>query len=106
MARCIAGGQEFLFVGVFDRESSLGVVEIYFAEFQKAGSDVRWPFRTILNTKAYQREVRSTYTASGRTPFAAVCPSRLRSDQILDSLVQVLDLPLDEIAIRREMQPV
>jgi predicted regulator of Ras-like GTPase activity (Roadblock/LC7/MglB family) len=36
MARCAAGGQEFLFVGVFDRESSLGVVEIYFAEFQKA----------------------------------------------------------------------
>jgi predicted regulator of Ras-like GTPase activity (Roadblock/LC7/MglB family) len=36
MARCVAGGQEFLFVGVFDQESSLGVVEIYFAEFQKA----------------------------------------------------------------------
>jgi hypothetical protein len=36
MARCLAGQQEFLFVGVFDRESSLGMVEIYFAEFQKA----------------------------------------------------------------------
>jgi len=36
MARCTSGGQEFLFVGVFDRESSLGVVEIYFEEFQKA----------------------------------------------------------------------
>jgi len=36
MARCVASGQEFLFVGVFDQESSLGVVEIYFAEFQKA----------------------------------------------------------------------
>jgi hypothetical protein len=36
MARCAASGQELLFVGVFDRESSLGVVEIYFAEFQKA----------------------------------------------------------------------
>ncbi len=36
MARAAAGGQELLFVGVFDRESSLGVVEIYFAEFQKA----------------------------------------------------------------------
>lgn len=41
MARCIAGGQEFLFVGVFDRESSLGVVEIYFAEFQKALEKLR-----------------------------------------------------------------
>jgi hypothetical protein len=36
MARASAGTQEFLFVGVFDRESSFGVVEIYFAEFQKA----------------------------------------------------------------------
>ena len=36
MARCAAGAQEFLFVGVFDSESSLGVVEIYFEEFQKA----------------------------------------------------------------------
>jgi predicted regulator of Ras-like GTPase activity (Roadblock/LC7/MglB family) len=36
MARCIAGAQEFLFVGVFDQESSFGVVEIYFEEFQKA----------------------------------------------------------------------
>lgn len=36
MARCIAGSQEFLFVGVFDQESSFGVVEIYFEEFQKA----------------------------------------------------------------------
>ena len=36
MARCAAGSHEFLFVGVFDRESSFGVVEIYFEEFQKA----------------------------------------------------------------------
>jgi predicted regulator of Ras-like GTPase activity (Roadblock/LC7/MglB family) len=41
MARCMAGGQEFLFVGVFDRESSLGVVEIYFEEFQKALEKLR-----------------------------------------------------------------
>ncbi|MGH7605602.1 MAG: hypothetical protein ACRENK_16605 [Gemmatimonadaceae bacterium] len=41
MARCSAGSQEFLFVGVFDSESSLGVVEIYFEEFQKALAAVR-----------------------------------------------------------------
>jgi predicted regulator of Ras-like GTPase activity (Roadblock/LC7/MglB family) len=41
MARCTAGGQEFLFVGVFDSESSLGVVEIYFEEFQKALGQLR-----------------------------------------------------------------
>ena len=36
MARCAAGPHEFLFVGVFDRESSFGVVEIYFEEFRKS----------------------------------------------------------------------
>ena len=41
MARCAAGGQEFLFVGVFDRESSVGVVEIYFGEFQQALEKLR-----------------------------------------------------------------
>ncbi|HJQ10117.1 MAG TPA: hypothetical protein VJ840_03725 [Gemmatimonadaceae bacterium] len=41
MARASAGSQEFLFVGVFDRESSLGVVEMYFAEFQKALEKLR-----------------------------------------------------------------
>ncbi|MFL5593821.1 MAG: hypothetical protein ACJ785_04315 [Gemmatimonadaceae bacterium] len=41
MARASAGAQEFLFVGVFDRESSLGVVEIYFAEFQRALETLR-----------------------------------------------------------------
>ncbi|HJP60459.1 MAG TPA: hypothetical protein VJ865_10680 [Gemmatimonadaceae bacterium] len=41
MARAAAGSQEFLFVGVFDRESSLGVVEMYFTEFQKALEKLR-----------------------------------------------------------------
>jgi hypothetical protein len=64
-------------------------------QWQKGGYDIKWLFRTILNTHAYQRESRSTNTAAGRTPFAANCPSRLRADQILDSLVQALDLSLN-----------
>ena len=41
MARCTAGPHEFLFVGVFDRESSFGVVEIYFEEFRQAIEKLR-----------------------------------------------------------------
>lgn len=41
MARASAGSQELLFVGVFDRESSFGVVEMYFTEFQKALEKLR-----------------------------------------------------------------
>jgi hypothetical protein len=71
------------------------VIETLATEWAKGGYDIKWLFRTLMNSKAYQREVRSTYTQSGRTPFAAVCPTRLRSDQIWDALAQALNLPSD-----------
>jgi Protein of unknown function (DUF1549)/Protein of unknown function (DUF1553) len=64
-------------------------------QWRKGGYDIRWLFRTILNTEAYQRRVRSTASAAGKTPFASNCPSRLRADQVFDALVQALALPLD-----------
>jgi len=69
------------------------VLDALASQWQQGGYDVRWLFRTILNSKTYQREVRSTFSASGRTPFAANCPSRLRADQVFDALMQVLNLP-------------
>ena len=71
------------------------VLEALASQWQQGGYDVQWLFRTILNTKAYQRQARATNTASGRTPFAANCPSQLRSDQILDALAQALDVSFD-----------
>ena len=64
-------------------------------QWQKGGYDIRWLFRTILNTDAYQRRVRSTANAAGKTPFASSCASRLRADQVFDALVQALGLPVD-----------
>ena len=69
------------------------VLETLATQWQQGGYDVRWLFKTILNSRAYQREVRSTLSASGRAAFASNSPSRLRADQILDSLAQVLNLP-------------
>ena len=54
--------------------------------------DIRWLFRTILNTKAYARDSRSTNTSAGRVPFAANVPSRLRADQIYDALSQTFNI--------------
>jgi hypothetical protein len=65
------------------------------SQWQKGGYDVRWLFRTILNTEAYQRRVRSTANAAGKTPFASSCPSRLRADQVYDALMQALAVPVD-----------
>ena len=69
------------------------VIDALASDWAKGGYDIKWLFRTIMNGRAYQREVRSTYTVTGRTPFAAVCPTRLRSDQIFDALTSVLNLP-------------
>lgn len=65
------------------------VLEALATQFQQSGYDIPWLFRTILNTKAYQREARSSSSVVGRTPLAANCPSRLRSDQIYDALQSV-----------------
>lgn len=70
------------------------VLEALASQWQNGGYDVKWLYRTILNSKVYQREVRSTASESGRTAFAANCAGRLRSDQILDSLSQVLGMPI------------
>ncbi len=74
------------------------VLDAIASQWQKGGYDVAWLYRTILNTHAYQRESRSTNSAAGRTRFAANCPSRLRADQIFDSLAQALGLPVETFA--------
>ena len=74
------------------------VLDALATAWQQGGYDVHWLFQTILNTKAYQRESRSTNSAAGRTAFASNCPSRLRADQIFDSLAQALGLPVETFA--------
>jgi hypothetical protein len=71
------------------------VLEPLASQWQRGGYDIRWLFRTLLNTTAYQRRVRSTANPAGKTPFASGCPSRLRADQVFEALVQALALPLD-----------
>jgi hypothetical protein len=53
-----------------------------------SGHDLRWLFRTITQTEAYQR---SREEGSGGLPHnPAVCPSRLRPEQVYESLQQAL----------------
>ncbi|GAB4150050.1 MAG: hypothetical protein Tsb009_24640 [Planctomycetaceae bacterium] len=58
--------------------------------FVESGYDVKWLFRTIANTKTYQRKIRPRDVSETALPFAAALPTRLRSDQIYDSLRQTL----------------
>ncbi len=71
------------------------VLEPLADQWRRGGYDIRWLYRTIMNTQAYQRRVRSTASAAGKTPFASGCPSRLRADQVFEALALALDLPLD-----------
>jgi len=75
------------------------VIETLADQWQKGGYDIRWLLRTIMGTHAYQRRVRATTTAVGKTAFASNCPSRLRSDQIVEALSEALGLPEDLVAV-------
>ncbi len=75
------------------------VIEPLADQWQKGGYDIRWLLRTIMGTHAYQRRVRATTTAAGKTAFASNCPSRLRSDQIVAALSLALGLPEDLVAV-------
>ena len=56
--------------------------------FTSSGYDVRWLFRVIANTQAYQRQLSTG--AHAPESFAATSPTRLRSDQLYNALQQVL----------------
>ncbi len=43
--------------------------------------------------------MRAATTAAGKTAFASNCPSRLRSDQIVEALSEALGLPEDLVAV-------
>ena len=59
-------------------------------EFAHNGYDVKWLFRTIMATAAYQRESRPRRQSVG-PPFTANRPQPLRSDQLFDVFLQVMD---------------
>jgi hypothetical protein len=58
--------------------------------FRDSDYDIRGLFRLVMNTEAYQRQIRLGDAPSIHLGFAGVYPARLRADQLYDSLVAVL----------------
>ncbi len=58
-------------------------------EWTAAGYDMRWLFRTIALTQAYQRRLQPRSLPGSPAP-PAVCPNRLRPEQVFDALVRAL----------------
>ena len=63
------------------------VLDALAQDFADSGYDVKWLYRTIANTQVYQRQLKTSDTTGD---FAAASPTRLRSDQIYNSLEAVL----------------
>lgn len=58
--------------------------------FRGTDFDVREMFRMILNSQAYQRQIRPGETSDQHLHFAAAYPTRLRADALWESLNTVL----------------
>jgi hypothetical protein len=65
------------------------VLDLLAAEWTASGHDVRWLFRTLANTSAYQRHLQPRPGPQYAAP-PAVCPSPLRPEQVFEALVKCL----------------
>jgi hypothetical protein len=76
-----------------DRECSAPeTLELLSQEFTAEGYDLKWLYRTILSTEAYQRESRPRRNPDDAS-FAANCTHRIRADQLYDALLNALGIP-------------
>lgn len=74
------------------------VVNRIAANFRYKDFDPKWVFRLIMNSKAYQREMRTSNSAAEL--FTAVRPSRLRPDVIANSVENLIG---EDQSIRKEI---
>ncbi|MES2789657.1 MAG: DUF1549 domain-containing protein [Planctomycetota bacterium] len=68
------------------------VLNLLSRQFAAHDYDMKWLFRTIANTQAYQRSIRAKSATETAPTFAAAVPTRLRSDQLYDALTSVLGI--------------
>ena len=77
------------------------VLDLLCQNFVSHGYDPKWLVRTIANTAAYQRKIRSKPASENELPFAAATPVPLRSDIVFNSLAQVFGITEDEMGGRK-----
>ena len=87
-------------IGPDRKPSAPKAVEYLSRSFAESGYDMKWLFRTICATEAYQRESRPRREADG-TPFVANVAQPLRSDQLFNAILTAVDV--DEP--KRQLEP-
>jgi hypothetical protein len=65
------------------------VLDLLASEWAATNYDMRWLFRTVVSTQAYQRQLQPRPESESAHPVAT-CPSRLRPEQIFEALVKAL----------------
>ncbi|MFM8584081.1 MAG: DUF1549 domain-containing protein, partial [Planctomycetaceae bacterium] len=59
-------------------------------QFTATGYDIRWLLKTIVATRAYQRQIRPKSAAENPPAFATALATRLRADQLYSAITRVL----------------
>ncbi len=80
------------------------VLDLLSAGFTANSHDIKWLFRTIAGTDAYQREIRARDASDTTPPFASAVPIRLRADQIYNAMTNALGVQ-DAGRQRRKRRP-
>ncbi len=84
-----------------DREAvAPNTLDLLAQAFIDADYDLKWLVETICLTEAYQQASRNA-PPNQDVPFARGCPTRLRPDVLLDSLLQALQVELEPVRSRR-----
>ena len=84
-----------------DRETRAPQTFEFLAQaFTQSGYNIKWLFKTISATQAYQRQSRSRQNIA-EIPFAANRPRRLRADTLFNTLLTVLDAEEQDLGGRR-----
>ena len=91
-------------IGPEREPSAPKAVEFLSQRFAESGYDVKWLFRVICSTKAYQRESRPRREVDG-TPFTANVAQPLRSDQLYNALLTALEADEEENALGQPGRP-
>lgn len=66
------------------------VLELLSKQWITSGYDVQWLFRTISSTQAYQSQLAGPPSQDHANAFPAVCPQRLRPEQVFEALQKAL----------------
>jgi hypothetical protein len=91
-------------VGPDRAPSAPKTIELLSRGFVDNGYDIKWLFRTICATEAYQHESRPRRDVDG-TPFAANVAQPLRSDQLFNVLLSAVDMAEPEGTLNKRERP-